>query len=131
MKDFEETMNRAAKNWLNQDHAAALDDLNSARELFSGKMPLPKDAYSWNAYSSLKIYAVLLSKLVEIDYYQIKRQTEFAEKTKQQAKDWAMVLRKQGTKWRGIRSPSQEEEVFRKKWIKRFYTVIVQVNQEF
>ena len=128
---YERTMNEAAKNWLAHNYAAALDDFDSAKKMLLYHMPLPSDGFSWNKFHSLKIYTVLLTRLVEVERYQNGEQAELAEKARKQAKDWAGDLKNQTKKWMALKSPSPEDETMRLKWIKRFHSVVQKVKTEF
>lgn len=128
---YERTMNKAAKNWLAHNYAAALDDFDSAKKMLLYHMPLPSDGFSWNAFHSLKVYTVLLSRLAEVERYQNDDQAELAEKARKQAKDWAGDLKNQTKEWMVLECPSPEDETMRFKWIKRFYSVIQKVKTEF
>ena len=128
---YEADMNQAAKNWMDHNYAAALDDFDSAKKILQSHMPLPSEGFSWNTFQSLKIYTVLLTRLVEVERYQNGEETELSQKAKKQAKDWADDLKNQTKKWMTLENLSPEDETLRLKWIKRFYSVIQKVKTEF
>jgi hypothetical protein len=128
---YEHTMNEAAKHWLGQNYAAALDEFDSAKKILLHHMPLPSDGFSWNTFQSLKIYTILLTRLVEVERYQNEEQSELSEKARKQSKDWASDLKNQTKIWMAIKCPFPEDETMRLRWMKRFYAVIQKVKTEY
>lgn len=127
---YEQTVQQAARNWLRHNYTGALDGFYSARELLLYHMPLPSDVYSWNTFFSLKIYTVLLTRLVEIELHQKENQIKLEEEVSKQARDWAIVLEEQMKIWKELKSPSVEDEKMRQKWMKRFRAVIQKVYRK-
>ena len=124
LDQYQAVMDGAAKSWVQRDYAKALDGLSSARSLLSYNMPLPTEIFQWRMYRTLKTYALLLTRLVELDMYITKKDAQKVFNLAAQAQEWADNLDNQKRDWQRAKARSDDELLLRKTWVERFESAI-------
>lgn len=125
---FEKRLSQAVVSWKNGNHSRARDGFYQARDLLSEHMPTPMDAYGWNWSRSLKTYAIVLARLVELESIKRKDAGQQMRRMRDQAMEWADVLQQQAMEWRVIKVSGGAEARTRQIWINRYVQAIRRVR---
>jgi len=120
IKQYKAVMDGVAKSWVQKDYAKALDGLNSARSLLSYNMPFPTDIYAWRMVRALKTYTLVMTRLIEVDLYIQRKDSERVIQLSTQAQEWANTLNEQGEDWNRVFTQNQDEIFLRVEWLDRF-----------
>ncbi len=120
ISEYEVVLKEAAKGWRNKDYARALDGFSSAQTILKNHMPSPTEVFEWKMCLALRTYTLLLTRLVEIDIYSDEKNTARVAELVNQARDWAVILKKQSKEWTTVKVEDPDRSSFRKRWLDRF-----------
>jgi hypothetical protein len=125
---YEKEMVEAVKSWTNKQYGSALDHMRSARELIAQNIPSPSDSYYWHASCSMKTYALLLIRLVELDIDEQEGKTESTHRTVRQVLEWGEKLKEQARDWASIKVESPSAQQLRETWLRRYLGALNRVK---
>jgi len=130
LQKTEAVINKAAECWLDKNYTRALDILHKINNKLTNHSFPPTDRFAWEACRSLKTYTIVFSRVVEAKWYNDKGDDQGAVELRKQAKEWAKILECQAYSWSKVKPRSNDDVKLRKKWLKRFSSIIASLNSE-
>jgi len=123
LEEQEKEITRAADAWLDKDYERAVDKLRFTADKLSTHNFPPTDMFSWEACRCVKIYTIVFSRMIECKMEEENRTGRSMDMAKQ-AYEWALILETQAYAWSKTKPRSEEENAIRKKWLKRFSSIV-------
>ncbi len=117
VKRFEAVMQKSAQEWRKKNFPRAIDNCSVAEKIISSNMPSPLMLFEWRGCMALRTYAVLVSKMIEVDLLISREEKSLAEERIKQIRRWGRLLGEQMNEWR--KSPVEDEtkRLLRRRWI--------------
>ena len=130
LKKVEERINQAAESYLDKNFEKSLDLLRKTTEFVSDHSFPATDRFAWEACRCVKTYSVLFSRIVEEKMVEKRNDKKLTEALKGQALEWAKILETQAYGWSKIETNNVEQIKLRRKWLKRFSSMVIAVDKE-
>ena len=129
VSDYEKEMVRAVGLWKKNEYGSAMDRLRSARDIVSENIPKPTDYFKWYASVSMKTYALVLIRMIEIEVVKKEEMSGGAEERITQMVEWGEKLKDQARAWSLVEDVSPADSAMRETWIRRYVAVLKRVVQ--
>lgn len=128
VSSYEQEMVHGVGLWKKGEYGSALDRLRAARDIVTANIPKPTEYYKWYAGLSMKTYALVLIRMIEMEVEEQEGKSEAVLNRTTQIYEWGEKLKEQAKAWILVEDVSPPDSLLRETWIRRYLAVLKRVE---